>query len=128
MRDLEKLRLDLRAAAQELQDKELQIPRALKKALCENWDRCLSVENNGLMLTTKNGSDFFSDLDLLKAVYASDLTRELIGYREELQRFLDKCGVSAVDAKDLASGTGESNPPLWWDRVSEEIRMELGRN
>jgi hypothetical protein len=90
MKNLKTLREELFNIVSELGPIDVHIPDELKLELQLKWDKCKALEPGLVILHTDKGKkeDQLSDLDVLKSVFAHELTSELLEYRRKLGIYL----------------------------------------
>ncbi len=104
------------------------IPINLKEDLCEKWAKCASVNASGVRVSTHNNSEVikndFSNLNIIKAVYARKLAKSLLEYKEHLTRLLSLLQLSQEEKKELNAKTSIENSPSWWPRFLDILQKD----
>ena len=126
MKDLKKLREDLSSLVSALGPSDIHIPDEIKSELKHQWGKCKRLEPGLVILHADKGTkeDLSTDLDILKAVFAHELTSELIEYRKRLGRYLSTANISASETKELNSGSSLENTPTWWPKVITRMKAD----
>lgn len=126
MKDLKKLREDLSSLVSALGPSDIHIPEKIKSELKHQWGKCKRLEPGLVILNADKGTkeDLSTDFDILKAVFAHELTSELMEYRKKLGEYLSRANISAAEVKELNSGSSMKNTPTWWPKVATLMKAD----
>ena len=124
MKNLPELRQQLTDQIKPFDGTDIRIPLSLKRTLTTKWERAIEPYSGGIRLKTQKGDEHLTDIDLLKAAYARDLTSELLNYKAQLKEYLKENDINQKTAEELKASTNPSNLPSWWMDVEETIRKD----
>lgn len=124
MKDLPSIRKELTDFVTPFDRTNIRIPLGLKRQLCEKWERAIEPDLGGVRLKTQKGDEHLTDVDLLKAAYARELTQELLDYKAKLKEHLSKFNITQKTAEELRASTTTSSVPTWWSDVKESIASD----